>query len=197
MCSGTNRRRSRHFLAVLCRAVPLLAVPFSAAAEMEVSALGGIVVDAVVQRDQVVRREGNTVPVRMEQSWKFSVGEDRIIDMKVETTAHSSRGARKAPANSGLFRLEEARDVSSRGGGQAVWTFSDGTLSFIRTFPSGAFRIHFAFADGPGGLTCTATEAFAREDGKREIELESPFGGRVAVVSTKQVASSCKVTRKK
>jgi hypothetical protein len=31
--------------------------------------------------------------------------------------------------------LGESREVASRGGGEAVWTFADGTLTFVRTFP--------------------------------------------------------------
>ena len=72
---------------------------------------------------------------------------------------HSSRatGDPKGPPASGRFSLEESREARSRGGGPGMWSFADGALHFTRTFPSGAYRAHFTFAHGEGGITCEVT----------------------------------------
>jgi len=132
--------------------------------------------------------------VRIQQNWKISVEAPNRVEVTVRSTARGPRGTRQAEPNTGMFTLDQPRGVRSRGGGEALWTFADGTLTFTRTFQSGAYRSHFAFANAAEGLACTATGAFARERGKEEIRLESPFGGgMVGIVSAKQTSSSCKV----
>ena len=161
------------------------------------SELEGFAVEADIHRAQDVRREGKTAPVRIHQNWKFSIGAENSIALTVNTTAQTPKGTRKGEPNIGTFTLDEPRKVPSRGGGEAVWKFADGTLSFIRTFPSGAYRAHFAFARDSSGLTCNVTEAFAREDGSGEIRLESAVGGgQVTIVSAKQLPLTCKVSKK-
>jgi hypothetical protein len=159
--------------------------------------LEGSTVQADVHREQTIRRQGNLRSVRIHQGWRIVIRPNNVIENTVDTTADTPRGTRKAPQNSGTFTLEEPRPVASRGGGEAVWKFANETLTFIRTFSSGAYRVHFAFARSPSGLTCTVSEAFARLDGRGEIKLQSAFGdGEVTIVSAKQVASSCKVDKK-
>jgi hypothetical protein len=163
-------------------------------AQVKFSDLEGAVIDAVIDRDQIVRRNGQTFPVTIEQNWKISVEVPNRVEVTVRSTARGPRGTRQAEPNTGTFTLDQPRGVRSRGGGEALWTFAEGTLTFTRTFQSGAYRSHFAFANAAEGLTCTATGAFARERGKEEIRLESPFGGgMVSIVSAKQTSSSCKV----
>ena len=170
---------------------PALAQPVT------LSDLEGSTVQADVDREQKIRRQGNLRSVRIHQGWRIVVRPDKVIENTVDTSADTPRGSRKAPQNSGTFTLEEPRPVASRGGGEAVWKFADGTLTFIRTFPSGAYRVHFAFARSSSGLTCTVTEAFARQNGQGEIKLQSAFGdGEVTIVSAKQLASRCKVEKK-
>jgi hypothetical protein len=74
-----------------------------------------------------------------------------------------------------------------------MWNFADGTLPFTRTFPFGTYRAHFALAPGPEGWTCTATEAFAQENGGRPIRLQSGFGtGELILTNAKQLSARCK-----
>jgi hypothetical protein len=165
-----------------------------AAAEVNFSDLEGAVIEAVIDRDQTVRRGAQTFPVHIQQNWTIVVNADKTIDTTMRATSRGPRGTRRAEPTSGGFMLDTPRAVKSRGGGEALWTFADETLTFTRTFLSGAFRSHFAFAKGPDGLACTANAAFARERGRDEVKLESPFGGGfVTIVSSKQTSSSCKV----
>jgi hypothetical protein len=175
----------------------LLAGPLPAAAEgVELSDLDGVVVTAELHREQEVRRNRRTISVQVLHSWELSI-EGMTIAFTNRATNLGPRGTRKTKPNSGTFTLDETREVASRGGGDAAWTFANGTLTFIRTFHSGAYRLNFAFTRGPGGLACAATGAFAREEGGGPIRLASPFGrGEVVIVGARQLSSSCRVSQR-
>jgi hypothetical protein len=158
--------------------------------------LAGHFVVADIYRQQTVRRDGRTATVKVHQNWAFSINSEHAIALTMNVTAETPRGTRKAKPRSNTFVLDETVKVKARGGGQAVWTFADNTLTFTRTFPAGAYRAHFAFARGPKGLTCRVTEAFAREGGKGELKMDSPFGGEVTILSTKQLPSTCRIAKK-
>jgi hypothetical protein len=153
----------------------------------------GVTVEANIHRRQSMQREGRTFPIQIHQNWKFEINADNTIDMTVNSTSEGPQGKRKAPPNAGRFTLEESRDITSRGGGQGLWSFADSALHFTRTFPSGAYRAHFTFTQGVGGPTCEVTEAFARLDGNKPITLTSPDGVRLTILDSKQEPSDCMV----
>jgi hypothetical protein len=160
--------------------------------------LADIVVDAVINRSQEVIRGGQKKSVRVQQQWRFTIAADNTIETSVTTIALTPKGKKKSKPMRGTFILDDAQDVPSMGGGKAGWSFADGTLTFTRTFPAGAYRAAYAFARSDAGLTCTVTEAFAREGGKGPLKLQSAFGGvEVTVLSSKQLASTCKVSTQK
>ncbi len=133
----------------------LVLLVFSAPASAQAitfSDLEGISVVADIHRDQKNRRQNGIVSVRVHQNWRFSIGADRKIELTVSSTVHTPQGARKVPPNTGTFILDEPRRIPSLGGGEAMWSFADGTLTFVRTFPSGAYRAHFAFTRRGTGL---------------------------------------------
>jgi hypothetical protein len=155
-------------------------------------------VNADIHRQQSVQKKGKRFTIRQHQNWKFYVNDEHVIVFTVQTTVQTPRGTRKPKPNSGRLALDETVQVKSRGGGHAGWSFSDGTLTFTRTYPAGAYRVHYAFArKEDGAMTCSVTEAFAREGGKGAIRLESAFGGTVTILSSKQLRSSCRVSKKK
>ena len=176
-------------------ALLLIALPARALGDTVTFAdLADVTIDADVHRVQELRRDGRNFSSQARQNWQLAIGADNTIDQTVNTTFRGPQGTRKAAPLSARFTLEETRTVLSRGGGQGAWTFADGTLTFVRTFPSGAYRAHFEFARGETGLTCKLNEAFAR-DGNKYIELESPFGGQVTILNSKQESSDCKVSK--
>src|SRR5215471_18782141 len=132
-------------LGVLC-----LIVLSSAAVgeEVKLSDLEGMRVDAKFTRHQVVRRAGREFPVTIEGSWKIEIKPDRQLDVIFNATAHTPRGKRQAEPTINTVTLDETRETQIRGRGKRIWTFADGTLTFTRTFPAGAYRINFAFANG-------------------------------------------------
>jgi hypothetical protein len=167
------------------------------ALDIVVADLAGVAIEAEIFRDQLVQRAGRSFNVQVKQTWDIQVGEDhQTLTTKAGTTATSPRGTQTAKPNIGSFLLGQARPVPSRGGGTAMWNFADATLTFTRTFPSGAYRAHFALARGPDGWTCTAAEAFARENGSKPIRLQSAFGdGELILISAKQVGARCKIVK--
>ncbi len=157
--------------------------------------LEGYAVAADVHREQLIRRDGKTFTVRIHQDWILHVNDDHYIVMTLGTTVQTPNGPRKAKPNSGSFALDEPLMLKSRGGGEAMFKFADSVLMFMRTFPAGAYRTQFAFTRSGANLTCTVTEAFAREPGK-ELKMESAFGGEIMVLNSKQLPSTCKVAKK-
>jgi len=178
----------------------LLLATLSAEAFGETVTLGdltGMVVEANIHRHQDMRREGRSFSIEAHQHWIVGVNADNTIDVTVNTTIRGPRGTQKAPPNTGRHTLDQAREIRNRGGGQGVWNFAGEVLHFTRTFPSGAYRAHFAFVRSEAGITCKVTEAFAREDGNRPITMQSPFGGQVTIVDSKQKPSDCRVKSSK
>jgi hypothetical protein len=159
------------------------------------SELAGFDITANIHRAQDIRRDGRSISMKVDQRWQISVNTDNTIATTVNTSFHTPQGTRKAPPNSGSFTLDDAREVRSRGGGKGAWAFADSTLTFTRTFPSGAFRVNLELSRNGDEIICTAKEAFARE-GNKNIVVESPFGGEVTILSAKQLSSDCSIKRR-
>ena len=183
----------RTILPAPCLLLCLLAGSVPAACEeVKLADLEGRIVEAKFSREQVVRRAGLTFPVRIDGNWRIAIKPEKQLDVTYKATAHTPRGTREAKPISGTVTLDEPGRTPA--GGQRLWTFADGTLTLVRTYEAGAYRIAFSFAGNADGPTCKVKEAFAREGGTGEIKLDSPFGGgQVTIVRAKQVSASCKV----
>jgi hypothetical protein len=165
--------------------------------EVTFADLEGLAIEAEIVREQVNRRDGRTFPVQVKQTWTVMVEGGKTIKTTVRAVARGARRTRETEPLSAVDTLDQPRQVVSQGGGEAVWTFADGVLTYIRTYPSGARRIGFSFARGPDGLTCVANFAFARENGTGDIRLDSRFSGRnTTIVSARQLSSNCRVAKR-
>jgi hypothetical protein len=178
----------------LCSILLLVAAAAAAAGQVVTFAdVEGITLEADIRRTQVVRRDRRTISLNVEQNWKVVIGDDKTISFTLHVRSQGPRRTRK-DQRGGMFILDKPRDVASRGGGEAVWTFADGTLTFVRTFRSGARRLSIAFERGADGLTCSASFAFARQDGSGPIRLEGLSGREQVIVRAKQISSTCSIT---
>jgi hypothetical protein len=158
--------------------------------------LAGSVIEAKLVRDQVVRREGRTFPVRSQDDVKLVIGADNRIEQSVTVTSDTPRGQRKGPTRTGVYTLGEQRAIGTLGGGNGILTFEDGVLTFIRTFKEGAVKRTFAFSRSPDGLSCTANQTFAREGGVGDLHMNSAIDDTpVIIVSFKQISSTCRVLK--
>jgi hypothetical protein len=142
----------------------------------------------------LLKIDGRTVSVKVEQGWKLQIDQGKDIGTRMDTTVRGPRGTRKAEPLIGRFALDEQGPIASRGGGQALFTFEDGTLTFVRTMKSGAFRVAYTIARSEKGLICTATAQYAKERGA-PVRFTSPFGDEVTVIDWKPGAATCRVTK--
>jgi hypothetical protein len=183
--------------AVRTAAPALLLLTISAPAQGQTvtfADLDGALIEAHVVRQQVIWREAKQIPVRVENNLQLVVGPGDKIQHTVTSTSHTPRGTKRSESRTSSHTLERPREVRSQGGGDALYVFLDGTLTFLRTYKGGAFKRAFAFERDKEGLTCAVTEAFAREDGVGPIFLDSFIDGvATIVVSSKQLSSTCRV----
>jgi hypothetical protein len=162
--------------------------------------LEGSIVDAKIERQQVIRRAGSTFPVRVQSILKITIGSDGKFDVTWHTVNDTPRGVFQGKTLSGSVTInQEAKEASKEnlGGGVGVWLFSDGTLSSLRTYKAGgAFKRDISFSRTAEGFVCTANEAFAREKGSGPVVFNSPVDDvPVAIVNWKQLSSTCRVSK--
>jgi hypothetical protein len=159
--------------------------------------LQGTTIEAIVVYQQVRRRGGEAFSGQSRQTWRTVIGPGDAIQSTSSTTASGPRGTGTSAPRTGSFVLGKPRAVSDLGGGDAVWVFTNGTLNYLRTYRgAGGYKRTFTFARTGAGLTCRVRTAFAREDGVGRIDFEAPVGnGRVEILSSKQISSSCRVSK--
>jgi hypothetical protein len=180
----------KHWWLILAPA--LLATPALAEEKVTFAELQGASLEATFVIDQVVRRNGREIPVRVENDWKIQFHAGDVIHHTTTPTVTGPRGQRKGAVSSAQFTLGKSQTVMGRGGGQGLYTFSDGNLVFMRTFKKGAFRMSIAFAHQSDKLGCTVNASLAREGGVGGLEMASGVDGQpIAIMSYKQVSSVC------
>jgi hypothetical protein len=160
------------------------------------SELEGSVIEARVDRDLIIRRNGRTFPVRIQDDVKLVIRPYDRIEQSVTVTSDTPRGKRRGPTMTGTFTLGEQRSIAALGGGSGIITFENGVLTFIRTFKEGASKRTFAFSRGPDGLSCTVNITLAREGGVGDVAMNSAIDDApVVVISNKQISSTCRVVK--
>ena len=179
--------------------VTIIAAPAQAQDRVKLSELQGRMVHGKIVTERVMRKGGRQFPVKTKMDWKLKVQESDAVWQEVRQTVTNPRGTRETDPLTRTFPLGKPVTVGSRGGGEAMYSFSDGTLTFVRTFKKGAFRMSTEFArGGDGKLTCVMTGSHAREEGTGAVELVNPFDGQpMSIVSYKQVSSSCEIAADK
>ena len=181
----------------LLAAIATMAAAPARGQDVTFSDLDGLVIEADIVRDQVVRREGWEFVTENTVRWKVVIGPGDAIENTVSQTSQTSRGDHKSRPMTNSYILGAAREVKTQGGGTGAWEFADGTLSFTRTFKQGGYRASFAFARGAGGLTCTVSDTFGREDGRGAIVMESVIdGSEVTIIRSKLLSTNCRVVKR-
>jgi hypothetical protein len=156
--------------------------------------LDGTVIDATIVRQQWTRRDGRENSHVLQIDIKLVIGPDNKITVTTTPTSRGPRGTRQGPTQTTSTMLEQ---VKEGGRGHTVWTFADGTLTFLRANTiAGAFRRDFVFARSDKGLKCTARDTIVGETGVRNIETYSVIDGRpTTILREKQISSACRVTQ--
>ena len=157
--------------------------------------LQGAAIEMKFEREQMVKREGNEYPVRIEVDLKVVLGPGDRIKWVLGNTIHTPNGVQKPEPATFSSRLEKPEQTNSFGTGHGVWVFSEGVLTTLRTLPTGAFKREISFTRGPKGLECTAKEGVAREDGTGGVIMTAPDGRPVTIVSERLASSSCRIRK--
>ena len=138
--------------------------------------LDGTVIDATVVRQQWTRREGRENSSVLQIVIKLVIGPGNEITVMTTPTSRVSGETRQGPTRTTSTMLEQ---VTKRDRGHTVWTFADGTLTFLRANTiAGAFRRDFVFARSDEGFKCTARDTIVREKGVGNITTYSVIDGR-------------------
>jgi hypothetical protein len=159
------------------------------------SELDGTVIDATIVRQQWTRQEGRENSHVLQVDLKLVIGPDNRITMTTTSTSRGPWGARQGPTQTNSTVLEQVKEGSR---GNTVWTFADGTLTFLRANTiAGAFRRDIAFAGSDKGLKCTARDTIVREKGAGNIVTFSVIDGHPStILREKLISSTCRVTQR-
>lgn len=158
--------------------------------------LNGAAIEESVLYNQVSVTNGQTSSYQSKVDRKISIGPgDRIDDTEIDTRIDSA-GTHVGRPRTGSWTIGVPREVHRLGGGHKIWTFSNGTLTLLRAFLVGGYATHISFRRGAAGLTCSVNAPHIHEVGAPGLlTIEDDRGREVQVVSSKQVSSSCQVTK--
>jgi hypothetical protein len=155
--------------------------------------LEGVNIHAMLVTEMLAQQGGNPQGLlTMEDDWNVTVEAGGKISWNYGPTIRTRRGAQRGTKIASTSDLDQASHTAN---GDAMWQFSDGALTFLRSYRDGAIRVVIAFGqDGPN-LTCNASNVSARERDKQDLTINSPIDGTpVTIFSWKQVSSNCYVT---
>jgi len=178
-----------------------LAVPFftanvesAPAADITLQDLDQFQIDVTDVTDRQVQLKGPPFSQRVTGNWQITV-----LGTSVATDFYSvvsgPHGTHANPHHRGQFVIGEPKPVNSFGGGEGGWSFQAGTLTWVRTFGQGAYRLIVSFDRSAEGLKCNATASLARENGTGAIRFKTEQGTDIKVLSTKTVSTNCSVKR--
>jgi hypothetical protein len=157
--------------------------------------LDGAKIETTVVVDRTGRWNGEMVAGPLQTDRKITIDPGETLQATTILTATGPRGTATRQGTD-TFTINKPREVQGLGGGSAVWIFAKGTLTFLRTYRSGAFKTEIAFHRSSAGLTCSIRSPFARENGNGEIEMNSLAGGTWQVISARTVSSGRRVTKR-
>jgi hypothetical protein len=190
--------RTHHFAPLIALAMAWSA-PKAWGQEVAFADLNGVVIELRVVAHETVAEKGSTYEGSIERNVKIEIGPGERIVNTYQGTWHGAGGARKGIILRSERTLERPGSHTAYGGGDAVWTFKDGALTWLQVYKmGGGFKRTIAFERGPKGITCTVADSYVRENGVGRIVFESTTGnrGKVEIINEKQLSSRCSVRAK-
>jgi hypothetical protein len=159
--------------------------------------LHGAVVETTSFHEQVIRRAGKEYPHRQRIDMRIAITSDNKIQGWSISTGFNEFGTSKGkqlPISSTLHRPGSSHNV---GGGDRVWILQGSKLIHLYVYKGGgAIKKEITFSRSGGGLACSFQESFARENGVGPITWESSVdGARITLVKSKQVSTTCRVSK--
>jgi hypothetical protein len=159
--------------------------------------LVGTVMKVSVTNDRILRRDGRQFPNRYQLDWTIEFVSQDTIRPTFVGTSYSPRRTTKTPLEGGgLVRLRVPNETRSRGGGEQMWTFDPGILTYLRTYEGGAMQATFAVTRSDVGFACTARASLVKETGVPTIVMRSfEDNSKIEIIRSKQSASSCSISK--
>jgi hypothetical protein len=159
--------------------------------------LEGVVVEESVVYERIGQMDSQKKSYKLQIDRKIAIhAGDKLDDTEVDTN-FGPRGphAETASRSWTLGQPREVQGLRFGGPGHKVWTFSNGTLSLLRTFPTGGYTTHISFTRAAAGLSCTVRAPLARELGSADLGVRESGGHEFHILSSKEISSSCRVTK--
>jgi hypothetical protein len=169
----------------------LFAGPFPASGQaVTPESLQGATVNASVTYAMHTRKDGNEFRTSATIDFRLTFGPGGTVTGTVTRNAMLPRGpvSRTQTVATTLGRPREVQ-----GSGHVVMVLSGNALTILRTFDVGGNKTTITFGDG--GRTCTIRGAMAQEVGAGTSRRDHILGGTVEIISGRQSASSCRVSR--
>jgi hypothetical protein len=159
--------------------------------------LVGTVMKVSVTNDRILRRDGRQIPNRYQTDWTIEFVSQDTIRPTFVGTSYGPHGTSKTPLEGGGFiSLGVPKETRSRGGGDQIWIFDPGVLTYLRTYEGGAMNATFAVTRTDAGFACTAKVSWPKETGVPTIVLRSfEDNSKIEIISSKQSASSCTMNK--
>jgi hypothetical protein len=159
--------------------------------------LRGAVVETTVVHQQVIQRTGAPYANKQKNDTTITIGMDDRIGGWAIATGNNQFGVFKGQRLALSSALHRPFASSNVGGGNGLWIFQGGRLVHFYVYKGGgALKREISFSHTGSGLACKAAESFARENGTGPIIWNSSVDGvRTKLVSSKQISSTCRVTK--
>lgn len=167
------------------------------AAGVTLADLEGAVIETSVTYDRAGRLGDQVISGSLQHDRTITIGPGGNLRNTLVHTMSTPRGS-VVRQESGSATIGKPKQIQSLvGGGDAVWIFENGTLTLLRTYRSGAYKMEIVFTRGTTGISCKVRAPYARENGTGGIDIASAGNGqRFQLTSARQVSSSCRVTKR-
>jgi hypothetical protein len=169
----------------------VIVLSIDGAAAVSLTDLQGAVVEAtIVRRNLYKRASGQTSESDVREIRRITVNAGGTVTVRTSTQDDFGRST----SSTVTYLVGKPHTSSSSGGGDSVAVFMNNTLSFLRTYSSGARRTSVVFRQSNTNLSCTAGMSFARETGRGAIGFTSDFDGLpFQILRSRVVTTSCVV----
>jgi hypothetical protein len=104
--------------------------------------LDGAFVELNLKSQVEGRRNGKAFTSQSEAVWKIVLGPGNTGFSSATTITHGDKGVRVSDPRRGSFTLGRPGSITSFGGGYYLWTFENGTLTFLRWRPKDPHFFH-------------------------------------------------------
>jgi len=155
--------------------------------------LNGATIETTIMYQTEARWNGQPVSTQSSHHRTVVLGPGNAGRTDWSMTITGPRGTRSSSPQSYSFTLGQPQQTQSLGGGHSLWTFANGTLTYLQTHRVGGFKSSIAFTRRAGGVACAVRAPLMREVGMGNNRRESVFGGDFEIIGSRQMSSSCRV----